>query len=89
MQEQEQTVTLKDKGNTDKQVEIKIKSDSDCIAIFPSSYGEKSAQDGYGAPVLLEIWDGELRVVVWSDINDDDPTDIISLEGAREDTRIS
>jgi len=83
----EQTTTLKDKGNTDKQVQVRIEADSDCIAIYPVGYGEQSAADGHGCPVLLEIWNGELRVVVWDDINEADPK-ITSLEEAREDNRL-
>ena len=32
---------------------------------------------------MIEAWDGELRVIVWGDINQEDLTHIISLEGAR------
>jgi len=44
--------------------------------------------DGQGSPILVEVADGKLRVVCWSDINEEDPTHIISMEKAREDLRI-
>jgi len=37
--------------------------------------------------VALEIWDGEFRVIVWSDINEEDPTHIINLENAKVSNR--
>jgi len=36
---------------------------------------------------MVEFFNGEMRVIVWDDINVEDPTHIISLEGAREDVR--
>ncbi len=33
--------------------------------------------------VCIEIYDGQLRVIVWSDIDQEDPTHSINLEGAR------
>lgn len=54
------------------------------IEIRPHGYGEKTAIAGHGSPVLIEFHDGELRVVVFGDINQEDPTHIISLEGAKE-----
>ncbi|MBT41070.1 MAG: hypothetical protein CMF12_00965 [Idiomarina sp.] len=42
--------------------------------------------DGYadalnGSPLLVELYNDELSVVVWSDSDDEDPTHTISLEG--------
>ena len=58
------------------------------IYIQAKGYGDCCSNDGYGTPVFIEWYDGELRVVVFGDINQEDPTHIISLEGAREDKRI-
>lgn len=44
---------------------------------------------GHRPIVALEIWEGEFRVIVWADINEEDPTHIISLENARISNRIS
>ena len=41
----------------------------------------------YGGPVFIELVDGEIRVSVWSDINQEDPTHQISLAGARKSER--
>lgn len=51
-------------------------------------YGEKTAADGHGQPVMIELdQDDKPRVIVWSDINREEPTHVIDLEGAREDAR--
>jgi len=44
-------------------------------------------QDNVGAPIHIEFYAGELRVLVWSDINKDDPTHIIPLNGAQNSNR--
>ena len=47
--------------------------------------------NGYGdedtPPVKIEWYEGELWVLVWADINSDDPTHKISLSGAKESAR--
>ena len=41
--------------------------------------------EGYGpqSVVMIERWEGELRVVIYADANSDEPTNIISLENAK------
>jgi len=56
------------------------------IEIKVKGYGEKTSVDGHGIPILIERWRDELRVVLWTDINVEDP-EIIGLEGARESLR--
>ena len=56
------------------------------ICIRPEGYGDCGSADGYGCPILLERHKGRLRLIVWSDINQQEPQ-IIDLEGAREDQR--
>lgn len=51
-------------------------------------YGDHNSPDGQGIPVLFEVYEGELRLLVWADINREDPTHIISLDGARERDRV-
>jgi hypothetical protein len=57
------------------------------VSLFAEGYGDKCTMPGYGTPVFVELHKGELRVLVWSDINMEDPTHIIPLGGAREDRR--
>jgi len=43
--------------------------------------------DGYRAVAILEVWEGELRLIVWADINQEDPTHTIDLSGAKVSAR--
>lgn len=45
------------------------------------------SQDNVGSPIHIEYYAGELRVLVWADINRDDPTHIIPLNGAKNSNR--
>lgn len=49
-----------------------------------SGYGDLCSTPGSGLPIALDMCDGNLQLFVWSDINQEDPTHIIDLEGARE-----
>lgn len=63
---------------------LHIEGDNNHLAIRPEGYGESSAVEGHGFPILIEKYDGKLRLVVWGDINQQDPTHIICLDGAQE-----
>jgi hypothetical protein len=57
------------------------------VALYAAGYGDGGSAEGHGTPVFIELYRGELRVLVWGDINREDPTHIIPLGGAREDRR--
>jgi len=42
--------------------------------------------DGHSAPIILELWEGRLRLIAWPNVNDFRPS-IIDMEGARETAR--
>ena len=67
--------------------DIRIEVWPQSILIRPEGYGEKTVVDGQGSPIMIENYDGRLRVIIWGDINREDPTHIINMEGAREDKR--
>lgn len=50
-------------------------------------YGERTAEPGRGTPVVIEFRNKIPYVLVFADINSEDPTHIISLAGAAEDKR--
>ena len=56
------------------------------ICVRPVGYGDSGSAEGYGCPILIERHKGRLRLIVWADINQQEPQ-IIDLEGAREDQR--
>lgn len=68
--------------------EVRCEKDDLALFIEVDGYGEFCTRRG-GAPIILERFRGRLRLVVWADINSEDPTDIIDLEGARESERLA
>jgi hypothetical protein len=48
---------------------------------------EQPIGDGNRSIVAFEIWEGRLRLLVWADINQEDPTHTIDLEEARTSNR--
>ena len=69
------------------EIEVTILSESGQIWIQPQGYGEKCAIDNEGWPIGIEIWQGKLRLIVFDDINREEPQ-IIDLEKAREASRM-
>jgi hypothetical protein len=88
MSEKTYTITIKEQCPDSPPVEIKVKvlSEGGQIWIQPKGYGEKCAMDDEGWPVGIEIWQGRLRLIVFDDINREDPQ-IIDLEKAKESCR--
>ena len=70
-----------------KTIKLSLLAENGQLWIRPKGYGEKCTADGEGSPVGVEIWQGRLRVIVFDDINSEDPR-IIDLENARESGRI-
>lgn len=64
-------------------IPVGIIAGPDGIMLMAAGYGDRASTPGYGAPVIIEQYEGKLRVVVWDDINDDDASQIIELGGAR------
>ena len=69
------------------EIKVNILSEGGQIWIQPQGYGEKCAVNGEGFPIGIEIWQNRLRLLVFDDINREDPQ-IIDLEKARETARI-
>jgi len=79
-------MTLRDQyedheGSGDAKVDIKLEDVNNSLWISAKGY-----EDHGGTPSLItmEIWEGRLRLLVWADKNEEDPTHIIDLEGAKE-----
>jgi hypothetical protein len=82
------TINIKEQCPDAQPVEVKVNilSEGGQIWIQPEGYGEKCAVDGEGRPVGIEIWQGRLRLLIFDDINSEEPQ-IINLEKARETNR--
>ena len=80
--------TIKEQCPDEPSIEIKVNilSEGGQIWIQPAGFGEKCAMDGHGWPIGIEIWQGRLRLIVFDDINREDPQ-IIDLDKARETCR--
>ena len=71
----------------DATLSIRLAGSPHGVSLFAEDYGDKGTMPGHGTPVFIELYRGELRVIVWADINEEDPTHVIPLGGAREDRR--
>ena len=69
-----------------KKLPVNIMAELGKLWVQPVGYGDKTSADGHGWPIGLEIWDGRLRLIVFDDINTEEPK-IIDLENAAEDSR--
>ena len=82
------TMTLKEQcaDVPKRQIKVKLLTEGGQLWIQPEGYGDKCSAEGHGCPVGLEIWQGRLRLIVYDDINEEDPQ-IIDLKNARETAR--
>jgi hypothetical protein len=82
------TTTLHD-ANSDRadKLVIRLVASPHGISLFAEGYGDHPSEEGHGTPVYLELYEGELRLVVWADINVEEPTHIIVLGAAKERCR--
>jgi hypothetical protein len=74
-------------GEGKRTVRVRAEYKDGWLSVCPEGYGDKGTADGFGAPIGIELWEDNLRAVIYGDINQEDPTHIISLEDAREDKR--
>lgn len=52
------------------------------LSLHFDGYSDCCSEDGYGTPVYIEKYDNDLRVIIYSDINQEEPTHVISLANA-------
>jgi len=68
---------------THKQKKATVFLDNGKIYIRVNGYGTMTEKKGYGLPIAVETWDNNLRALLWTDIDNEDP-EIISMENAKE-----
>lgn len=68
--------------------EVVIDCSDGAITLHFQGYGTRTMAEGHGEPLMVEFYEGELRVVAWADISQEDPSHTISLEPARECLRV-
>ncbi|GFE72073.1 hypothetical protein [Chroococcus sp. FPU101] len=81
--DQELPFTLKDSVSAQTVTE-KIAYINNGLEIYFDGYGNYSCEPTSGSTVLIEVFEHSLRVIVWGDILQEDPTHIIELDRARE-----
>ena len=75
------------KDSEAKPIKTRVVAGGMAAIICPQGFGVATNLEDFGSIVFVEQWNNELRVLVWSDINQEDPTHTISLEGARLENR--
>ena len=61
--------------------------DGDAVLVKVPGLGDCSSEDGEGHPFTLANEDGVLKLIVFADINSEEPTHTIDLSGAMESAR--
>ena len=64
-----------------------VEADDRNIVIGFDGYGDANSSYGYSRPLHVEYYEGKLRLLVWSDINQEEPTHVIDMCGALESNR--
>jgi len=71
-----------------KSVPVHISINAMNLFLSPKGLGDHYSRPGEGSPILLTLKEDEtLEVVIWGDVNQEDPTHTIDLSGAEEERR--
>jgi hypothetical protein len=68
-------------------LQVQVVQEPGSISLIVESYGSHSMEPGHGPIVHLELYEGRLALRAWADINNEDFTLKIDLEGASESLR--
>jgi hypothetical protein len=86
--EQRSTTLIDADANYPTDLPIRIAISQNGVSVYAEGYGDCGSAEAQGTPVFIELYRGELRLIVWANINSEDPTHIIPLNGARESNRL-
>jgi hypothetical protein len=82
------TPALEDDGpQPSRKLAVRVEAYNGIISIQPEGHGTCAHEDGSGWPIILTVMDGKLRVVLFDDINSEEPR-VIDMSGARECLRV-
>jgi hypothetical protein len=59
------------------------------IALHFNGYSDCCSTDSNGTPIYIEKYEGNLRAIIYADINQEEPTHVVSLDGAKVSERIT
>lgn len=77
-----------DQSGTDDKIKLTVSIMKHGMIVYAEGYGDKCSEAPHGSPLVVELYEGKLRAIIWSDINQEDPTHIIDLSGAMESKRV-
>ncbi len=81
-------VVLQDQHDTDDTLAVTVIATERGVEIRAAGHSDYHTEAPFGSPVYLELVDGVLMVRIWADINREDTTHSIPLDGALESKRI-
>jgi len=67
---------------------VTVEGNELALVIKPEGFGDYYSSDGHGAPILIENRNGVPFLIVWANINQEDPTHVINLREASEKARV-
>lgn len=78
-------VTMLDRGGVESPISATVTVGSEGeLVLTADGYGDYASLPGFGSPLVIENAAGYLQLLVWADINSEEPTHIIPLDGALE-----
>ena len=86
-EEYEHKLVLRDVEDGERPLEVVIKASDVGIEVRPKGFGDCNTDDGHGTPIYVENRGGTPTVCLWNDINREDPTAVIPMDGADESKR--
>ena len=69
-------------------VSVRCEQDNLALLLDLKGHGLSGMESGNGSVVALEYYEGRPRLLVWADINQEEPTHVIDLSESREECRI-
>lgn len=81
----EMTAYINDESDDSKNRQVEVKVKADCRGIYIQAKGYETDFDD--TPIMLEIWNNELRLIIWGEKKMEDPSQIINLEGLRKKSK--
>lgn len=65
---------------------VRVREEAGQLLIKPDGYGTFASAEGFGVPILLDLYEGRLRLLAWDDINKEDPV-VVNIQGACESAK--
>lgn len=77
------TALENDGAGLKKRLSVRVEVSDGMLMIWPEGHGTCTHIDGEGCPIILTVQDGELKVMLFDDINSEEPK-VVDMSGAKE-----